>query len=64
MCITKDLAKEEEIETNFTRLIKQIKAKHFNSLFSGNKLNFFKTWQGICEIININRTKSKEINCT
>ena len=71
MLITKDLTKKkQEIEvrvrhykTSITKLIKQSKAKHFNNLFLENKLNLHKTWQGIHEIININKTKSKEVNC-
>ena len=70
MCITKDMTKKEDIEkrvrhykTNITKLMNQSKAKHFHNFFSENNLNFLKTWQGICENININNTKSKEINC-
>ena len=70
MCITWDLTKKEEIEkrmrhfkTSMTKLIKQSKAKHLNKLFLGNMLILFKIWQGICKIININKTKSNETNC-
>ena len=50
-------------KTNITKSIKQSKAKHFNNIFLENKLNLYKTWQGIREIINVNKTKSKEVNC-
>ena len=70
MCFAKDLTKKEKTEkkvkhykTNIIKLIKQSKSKLFNNIFSKNKLNLFKTCQGIREIININKTKSKEINC-
>ena len=70
MCITWNLTKKEEIEkrmrhfkTSMTKLIKQSKAKHLNKLFLGNMLILFKIWQGICKIIDINKTKSKETNC-
>ena len=43
-----------------TRAIKQIIAISF---FLENKLNLFKTWQGIREIINISKKGNKVINC-
>ena len=39
------------------------KANHYNKFFHENKLNLFKTWQGIKEIINISKKGNKVINC-
>ena len=39
------------------------KANHFNNFFQENKLNLFKTWEGIRKIINLTIKGSKEINC-
>ena len=39
------------------------KANHFYKFFIENKLNLFKTWEIIREIINISKKGSKVINC-
>ena len=44
-------------------LTRKSKANHFNNFFQENKLNIFKTWEGIRKIINITTKGSKEINC-
>ena len=44
-------------------MTRKSKANHFNNFFQENKLNLFKTWEGIRKIINITTKRSKEINC-
>ena len=45
------------------KLTRQSKANHFNSFFQENKLNPFKTWEVIREIINIAKKETKNICC-
>ena len=66
----KDPSKRNEIETKVKNYKKRLleltrasKANHYNKFFLENKLNFFKTWQGIREIINISKKENKVINC-
>ena len=72
MIKTKDTFKKLELEkkvkaykAKLTKLkrIYKAKAKHYNNNFLKNKKNLFQTWNGILEIININKNTSKEINC-
>ena len=44
------------------KLTRKSKANHFNKYFDDNKLNIFKTWEGIREIINISKKGSININ--
>ena len=37
------------------------KSNHFNNYFHENKLNLFKTWEGIREIINISTNRKTDI---
>ena len=39
------------------------KVNHFNKCFIEDKLNLFKTWEQIREIINISTKGNKVINC-
>ena len=70
MCRTKDPLKREELVNKvktykkyILHLTRESKANHLNNFFLENKLNLFKTWEGIRKIINITRKGSKEINC-
>ena len=56
---TKDPLKRQQLEDrvkkyekNLLKLSRKTKADHYNNFFQENKLNFFKTWEGIQEIIN------------
>ena len=40
------------------------KSNHFNNYFDKNKLNLFKTWEGIREIINISKKGKTDITYT
>ena len=67
MCCLKDPSKRNETECkvkNYKKLLLKLtragKTNHFNKFFIENKLNLFKTWEGIREIINISK---KGINC-
>ena len=44
------------------KLTRKSKANLFNKYFHDNKLNIFKTWEGIREIINISKNRSNIIN--
>ena len=44
-------------------MTRKSKANHFDNFFQENKLNLFKTWEGIRKIINITTKGIKEINC-
>ena len=70
MCGLKNLSKRSEIECkvkNYKKLLLKLtrasKANHFNKFFIEHKLNLFKTWEGIREIINISKKGNKVINC-
>ena len=70
MCRSKDPSKRNEIETkvkNYKKFLLKLtrarKANHYNKFFLENKLNLFKTWQGIREIINISKKANKVISC-
>ena len=67
MCRTKNPLKREELVNKvktykkyILSLTRKSKANHFNNFFQENKLNLFKTWEGIRKIIN---KENKEINC-
>ena len=45
------------------KLIRASKANHFNKFFIENKLNLFKTWEGIREITNISKKGNKVKVC-
>ena len=70
MCHAKDPLHKKEIAnkvSNYRNIILKLtqksKANHFNKYFHDNKLNIFKTWEGITEIINISKKGSNNINC-
>ena len=68
MCPAKDPLHKEELANkiknykNILKLTRKSKANHFNKYFHDNKLNIFKTWEGIREIINISKKGSNNIN--
>ena len=69
MCRAKDPLHNEEIAhkvKNYRNTIRKLtrtsKAKHINKYFHDNKLNVFKTWEGIREIINISKKESNNSN--
>ena len=62
MCCSKDPLNKKELETKvknykqvLLKLTRNSKANHFNNFFCENKLNLFKTWEGIREIINTSK---------
>ena len=62
MCRTKDLIKhkivEQECKTyknNLLKLTRASKFNHYNNYSQENRLNLFKTWEGIRDIINIKK---------
>ena len=69
MCRTKDLTKRKKIEQKFKtykknlfKLTKTSKFNHYNNYFHENRLNLFKTWEGIRDIINITKKSKNNIN--
>ena len=69
MCRTKDLTKckitEQEFKTyknNLLKLTRASKFNHYNNYFQENRLNLFKTWEGIRNIINITKKSKNNIN--
>ena len=69
MCRTKDPLKREELlnkvktyKKYILHLTRKSKVNHFNNFFQENKLNLFKTWEGIGKITSITTKGSKEIN--
>ena len=68
MCRSKDPFNKKELETKvknykkaLLKLIRNSKANHFNNFFHENKLNLFKTWEGIMENINISKKRATDI---
>ena len=62
MCCSKDPLNKKELETKvknykqvLLKLTRNSKANHFNNFFCENKLNLFKTWEVIREIINTSK---------
>ena len=69
MCRTKDLTKckiiEQEFKTyenNLLKLTRASKFNHYNNYFQKNRLNLFKTWEGIRDIISITKKTKNNIN--
>ena len=69
MCCAKDPINKDELankvknhRSTTLKLTRKNKANHFNKYFDDNKLNIFKTWEGIREIINISKKGSININ--
>ena len=69
MCRTKDLTKRKKIEQEFKtyknyllKITRTSKFKHYNNYFQENRLNLFKTWEGIRDIINITKKSKNNIN--
>ena len=64
----KDPLKKRELGIKFKnykklllRLMRNSKLNHFNNYFHENKLNLFKTWEGIREIIKISENRKTDI---
>ena len=64
----KDPLKKRELRIRFKnykkillRLMRNSKSNHFNNYFRENKLNLFKTWESIREIINISENRKADI---
>ena len=69
-CRAKDPLHKEELankvkncRNTILKLTQKSKANHFNKYFHDNKLNIFKTWEGIREIMNVSEKGSNNINC-
>ena len=69
MCRTKNLTKrkltEKEFKTyenNLLKLTRASKFNRYNNYFQENRLNLFKTWEGIRDIINITKKLKNNIN--
>ena len=69
MCRTKDPTKykiiEQEFKTYKNNLLKLTRAStfnHYNNYFQENRLNLFRIWEGIREIINITKKSNNNIN--
>ena len=68
MCCSKDPLNKKELETKvknykqvLLKLTRNSKANHFNNFFCENKLNLFKTWEVIREIINTSKKWTTDI---
>ena len=68
MCDSKDPFNKRELETkvkNYKKVLLKLtqnsKASHFNNFFRENKLNLFKTWEGIKEIIIVSKERATDI---
>ena len=68
MCRSKDPLNKKELEAKvknykkvLLKLTRSSKANHFNNFFRENKLNLFKTWEAIREIINISKKRTTDI---
>ena len=64
MCRSKDQLNKKNFGTKVKnykkvplKLTGNSKANNFHNFFRGNKLNLFKTWEGIREIINISKNR-------
>ena len=69
MCRTKNPTKRKLIEqqfktykNNLLKLTRASKFNHYNNYFQENRLNLFKTWEGIRDIINITKKSKSSIN--
>ena len=69
MCRSKDLTKHKMIEqefktykSNLLKLTRAIKFNHYNKYFQENRLNLFKTWEAIRNIINITKKLKNNLN--
>ena len=69
MCRTKNLTKCKLIEQQFKtyknnplKLTRASTFNHYNNYFQENRLNLFRIWEGIREIINITKKSNNNIN--
>ena len=69
MCQTKDLTKCKKIEQEFKtyknyllKITRTSKFKYYNNYFQENRLNLFKIWEGIRDIINITKKSKNNIS--
>ena len=49
-------------KNNLLKLARTTKFNHYNKYFLENRLNLFKTWEGIMDIINISKKSKNNIN--
>ena len=67
-------SKDEAIKTDLQKKFKNCryylnkitrlsKANHYRNLFEENKKNMLKTWNGIKQVINIDKKSTQKINC-
>ena len=68
ICCSKDPLNKKKLETKvkhykkvLLKLTRNSKANHFNNFFRENKLNLFKTWEGIKKIIIISKKRTTDI---
>ena len=63
--LTKSKIIEQEFKTyknNLLKLTRASKFNHYNNYLQENRLNLFKTWEGIRDIINITKKSKNNIN--
>ena len=66
MCRSKNFTKRKIIEqqfktykNNLLKLTRASKFNHYSNYFQENRLNLFKTWEGIRDITNITKKSKK-----
>ena len=52
----------KKYQNQIDKILKSSKALHYQRLFENNKLNLYKTWAGIKEIINVSAKQKQNIN--
>ena len=70
MCRANNSLRKEELaikvknyRNTILKLTRKSKTNHFNKYFHDNKLDIFKIWEGISEMINISKKGSNNISC-
>ena len=46
------------------KITRPSKANHYRNFFEENKKNMLKTWNGIKQVINIDKKSTQKINCS
>ena len=49
-------------KNNLLKLARTTKFNHYNKYLQENRLNLFKTWEGITDLINISKKSKNNIN--
>ena len=52
----------KKYQNQIDKILKSSKALHYWGFFENNKLNLYKTWAGIKEIINVSAKQKQNIN--